>query len=51
MQQDYFWFRLIEDAKSPKTDILRERRFIPKKDLNWRHPLTDKNWSPIGWFN
>jgi hypothetical protein len=27
-----------------------ERRFVPKKDLNWRHPLPDKNSSPIGLF-
>jgi hypothetical protein len=38
VQPNHVWLRLIPNAKSPKTSILRERRFIPKKDLNWRHP-------------
>jgi hypothetical protein len=33
-----------------KTGIMQERLFIPQKDLNWRHPLPDKNYFPSGWF-
>jgi hypothetical protein len=34
VRANYIYLQLIPNANSPKAAILRECRFIPKKDLN-----------------
>jgi hypothetical protein len=40
--------RSIQNAQFLKTDILRERRFIPPKGFESTTSLPDKNSFPIG---